>query len=1046
MLDKIKYILSLIFVMFFCEVFSQENRMDSYVLNKDIATNNMSNSYLSSNIVTAIAQDENGVMWFGTRRGLNSFDSYNFEEYNQIDGIINATITDILPIGDTLFVGTEKGLCIYDIKNKATTNYFSEADSLILPNNHIYSISDPVNNRITICTKGGTSVYDLRTKKFYVPKINNYFPDYEVRSVEYMEYDDSWWIATSKGLLRYQKENQSLQHFYSVKDIEETLPDNNLRCIHKIDDDEVFIGTSDGLCVLNVKNKIFRRIDLATLTNHQSPRLDVSKIISFNDDEIMLSTYTDGLYIYNFKNNTATHISKFDRRNAISDNYIYDVFKDENGSVWVATFTGLNRFENNLANFSTINIFKNGSLLSINYFIEMNDGNILIGTESGIKVFNIEDESIVDFKTYFNSKENYFESLYVYSFYLDKDSCLWVGTRNDGLFIYDIKKDIIINVSKEFNIQDLNHAVVREMVRDEFDNMWVATNRGLCCINLNDKSHVFYNNDRNNDKTIPYDDVFDLMLADDVLYVTTGDGLAIYQYDTDDFTTYHLPDSLTKKDIVKNNGLFDIVDGGDGRYYIGSYSNGMLAFSPDTKTFKTSKREDSFGMMIYAILPDNNGFLWASTSKGVMKYDLQTKETRMYDVTDGLQGSEFTPNAFLRSSNGYVFFGGFNGFNYFKPKEIKLETRMPKVIISKIQTNAGKKIRYLNHGDTIHLSYNENSFEISFATLNLLRKNMVNYSYMMDNYDDEWMFYKSNHRYVDYNKLRPGTYTFKLKASNEVNIWMDNPLELTIIIHPAWYQRLSFKITMIFIFSFVIYIIIRQRTKMKMQKMEQKRKIDELETQMARLKQKTLQLQMNPHVIFNTLNSIQQYIINHDVNKAVGYLTSFSRLMRRILNNSNERFISLSDELDAVNLYLELESMRLGNRFNYEVIVDPELDVDNIEIAPLIIQPFVENAIIHGLVPKKDNCFLKIEVSKIPEEEKIICVIEDNGVGRIYSEKMKEKTGGSHKSYGMSITRRRLEMLSKISNEDFSVEIIDLYDDYNQPEGTRVNIIISYQE
>ena len=104
MLDKIKYILSLIFVMFFCEVFSQENSMQSYVLNKDIATNNVSNSYLSSNIVTAIAQDENGMMWFGTRRGLNSFDSYTFEEYNQIDGIINATITDIMPIGDTLFV------------------------------------------------------------------------------------------------------------------------------------------------------------------------------------------------------------------------------------------------------------------------------------------------------------------------------------------------------------------------------------------------------------------------------------------------------------------------------------------------------------------------------------------------------------------------------------------------------------------------------------------------------------------------------------------------------------------------------------------------------------------------------------------------------------------------------------------------------------------------------------------------------------------------------------------------------------------------------
>ena len=1045
MLDKIKYILSLIFVMFFCEVFSQENSMQSYVLNKDIATNNVSNSYLSSNIVTAIAQDENGMMWFGTRRGLNSFDSYTFEEYNQIDGIINAAITDIMPIGDTLFVGTEKGLCIYNIRNKETTNYFSETDSLILPDNHIYSFSEPVNNRITICTKGGTSVYDLRTKKFYIPKINNYFPDYEVRSVEYMEYDDSWWVATSNGLIRYQEENQSLRHFYSVKDVVETLSDNSLLSLHKIDDHRMFLGTSDGLCMLDIEKNELRRINLAQLTNHQSPKLEISKIITFNDEEIMLSTYTDGLYIYNYKNNTATHISKFDRRNAISDNYIFDVFKDDNGSIWVATFTGLNRFENNLANFTTISVFKNGSVLSINYFIEMDSSNILVGTESGIKAFNIEDESIIDFKTYFKSKENYFDSLYVYSFFLDGDSCLWVGTRNDGLFIYDIKKDVIINVAEKYQIDRLNHAVVREIVRDEFDNMWVATNQGLCCIDLNDKSHVFYNNDRNNDKTIPYDDVFDLMLADDVLYVTTGDGLAIYQYDTDDFTTYHLPDSLTKKDIVKNNGLFDIVDGGDGRYYIGSYSNGMLAFSPDTKTFKTSKREDSFAMMIYAILPDNNGFFWASTSKGVMKYDLQTKETRMYDVTDGLQGSEFTPNAFLRSSNGYVFFGGFNGFNYFKPNEIKLEVRIPKVIISKIQTNAGKKIRYLNHGDTIHLSYNENSFEISFATLNLLRKNMVNYSYMMDNYDDEWMFYKSNHRYVDYNKLRPGTYTFKLKVSNEVNIWMDNPLELTIIIHPAWYQRIWFKIMMILITALAIYMIIRQRTKIRAQKMEQRRKISELEVQMVQLKQKTLQLQMNPHVIFNTLNSIQQYIINHDAYKAVAYLTSFSRLMRKILNNSNERYISLSDELEAVNLYLELESMRLGNRFNYEVIVDTELDINNIEIAPLIIQPFVENAIIHGLMPKKENCLLKIEVSKFAEE-KLLCVVEDNGVGRQYSEKMKEKSGGTHKSYGMSITRRRLEMLSKISNEDFSVEIIDLYNDENQPEGTRVNIIISYQD
>ena len=675
----------------------------------------------------------------------------------------------------------------------------------------------------------------------------------------------------------------------------------------------------------------------------------------------------------------------------------------------------------------------------------MDDDDFLVGTESGIKVFNINDQSVKDFKSYFNSKEDYFESLYIYCFYLDSDSCLWVGTRNDGLYIYDIKSDEVVDVAKEYGIPNLTHAVVRGIEIDKYDNLWVATNIGLCRINLNDKTHVFYNSEKRNRKSLPYDDLFDLMLADDMLYVTSGDGLAIYSYETDDFTRYYIPDTLMKGDVVNNNALFDIVDGGEGRYFIGSYSSGMLTFDPKTKTFRTSKINENLGMMVYAIIPDGNGYLWASTSKGIIKYNLSTKTITIYDKSDGLQGNEFIPNAFLRSSDGTLFFGGYSGFNYFKPKDIQLERKTPKVIVTSLQTRNGKKYKYLNHGDTIHLTHKDNSFEIGFATINLFRKNMVNYSCMLDHYDDEWSFHNSSHRYTDYNKLRPGTYVFKLRAANEVKMWTENPLELTIIIHPAWYQKLWFKVIVMLSLTLIIYLSFNHRNKIIRQKREQKKRINELESQMTQLKQKTLQLQMNPHVIFNTLNSIQQYIIAHDADKAVSYLTSFSRLMRRILNNSNERYISLSDELDAVNLYLELESMRLGNKFAYEIIVDPEISSADIEIAPLIIQPFVENAIIHGLVPKKEDCFLKIMISKIAED-KLLCIIEDNGVGRRYSEKMKERIGKGHKSYGMSITRRRLEMLSKISNDDFSVEILDLYDNNNESKGTRVNIVIGFHD
>ena len=1046
MTNKVNYIILIFLAFIIGELSAQNNSLSSYVLNKDIATNKVSQSYLSTNVVTAIEQDKNGMMWFGTKRGLNSYDSYGFEEYNQTDGIINATITDIRSIGDTLFVGTEKGLCIYDIRNKKTTNFFAETDSLVIPDNHIFYISQPINGKIVVCTKGGTSVYDLKAKKFEIPKINNYFPDYEVRSIEYIACNDSWFVATSNGLVVYQDDNQSLRHYNYIGNYDNTLPNNDLKCMCKISDEMIFIGTSNGVCVLDARNRDIKRIDLNALTRNKSLKLDISNIIPFTDNEVMISTYTNGLYIYNYQENTAMHISKFNKVNALSENYIYDIYKDEQGTVWVATFTGLNRFENNLAKFSTVSIYENGSMLSINSFLEMQDNNILVGTESGIKVFNVNDKSITDFKTFFNSKENYFESLYVYNFYLDEeDSCIWVGTRNNGLYIYDIKADEVVDVSDAYNISKLKHAVIRGTVKDKHDNVWVATNLGLCCVNLKNKTHRFYTPQKNNKNAIPNHDIFDLLLDDETLYVTTGNGLAIYNYDSDNFSNYYLPDSLTRNDVVKNNGFFDIVDGEDGRFYIGSYSNGMLAFSPDKRQFKTPKVMGYLGTMVYAIVPDDHGALWASTSKGIMKYDLTTKETMNYDVSDGLQGSEFSPNAFLKSKDGFVFFGGFSGFNYFKPDEIQLETQEPKVVITKVLTSDGKKYRYLTHGDTIHMSYKYNSFEIEFATMNLLRRNMVKYAYMLDNYDREWSYYKSNHRYVDYNKMRPGTYVFKIKAANEVNVWTEEPVELTIIIHPAWYQRAWFKISVILLLSFIVFVVVKERNKIVNQKREQKRIITELETQMLQLKQKTLQLQMNPHVIFNTLNSIQQYILNNDAANAVSYLSSFSKLMRRILNNSNERYITLSDEIEAVSLYLQLESMRLGNRFNYKIEVDSEIDANNIEIAPLIVQPFVENAIIHGLVPKKDNCFLSIRFSKL-SDDKLLCVIEDNGVGRKHSEMMKQERGSSHKSYGMSITKRRLETLTKISNDEFSVEIVDLYDDNGNAAGTRVNIIISFYD
>lgn len=1030
------------------ELEAQENSLERYHVVKDISHSSVAPSYLSSNIVTTIEQDKNGMLWFGTKRGLNSFDSYSFEEYSNKDGIINATITNIRAVDETLFIGTVKGLSVYNIKERNCVNYFAEIDSLVLPHNCICYISQPVNDKIVICTKGGTSVYNLITKEFVIPKVENYKPEYEINYVEYMAHDDSWWVATSNGLIKYNHVNQSIMHFYHVKDVQSTIPDNFLNCFCVKDSINIFIGTQNGLCLLNTQNNEIKRIDLNELANYQSNNIDISKIIRFSDEEIMISTRGDGIFLYNYVDETVMLISKMNRRYTISENVVFDIYKDSNGTVWIATFTGLNKLEKKLSNFFTVQHFEDRTLLAVTYFHEMPNGNILFGTESGIKIFNIDDVSVTDFSDYYGLENTILDSLYIYSLYYDDtDTSLWVGTRSDGLYKFSFEKNTIVEISRKYDANKLKHAIVREIVRDDNDNLWLTTNIGLCCLNVRTEDVKFFLNNPKESHSLPNNDTYDLILADTVLYVTTGDGLALYNFERDEFKTYRIPDSLTKDNVVKNNGLYDIVLGGDGRwYYIGSYSCGLVAFNPVTKEIKTAVPKGRFSSsIVYSVIPDDKGNLWASTNKGITKYNLYNRETTVYDISDGLQGNEFTPNAFLDYSGGFIFFGGFNGFTYFDPDEIYLETTKPQVVVTSLKTNNDKLYRYITDGDTIRLTYKDNSIEIGFATLNLLRKNMVTFSYILDGYDEDWLTYNYNHPYAEYHRLRPGTYTFKLKASNELNVWNDKPLCVTIIIKPAWYQTLMFKLSLILIIIVTIYASIRHRSKIILQKREQRRKINELEIQMNQLKQKTLQLQMNPHVIFNTLNSIQQYIINNDIDNAVHYLSSFSKLMRRILNNSNERYIALSDELDAIHLYLELESMRLGNRFSYDIKIDDDIDDKNIEVAPLIIQPFVENAIIHGLVPKKTDCRLMLSFSKVAVN-KILCVVEDNGVGRRYSERKKIEAGGAHKSYGMSITKRRLEMLGQLSNDDFSVEIIDLYDDRGDPAGTRVNITISFHE
>lgn len=208
----------------------------------------------------------------------------------------------------------------------------------------------------------------------------------------------------------------------------------------------------------------------------------------------------------------------------------------------------------------------------------------------------------------------------------------------------------------------------------------------------------------------------------------------------------------------------------------------------------------------------------------------------------------------------------------------------------------------------------------------------------------------------------------------------------------------------------------------------------------AEMTQKNLQQQMNPHFIFNTLNSIQYYMYQHDKMATNDYMSKFSRLMRKTLENSRFTAIPVKDELEALTLYLELEALRFKNKFNYTVTIDEDIDVVMHKIPTMLIQPYVENAICHGLMHKEEQGTVSVDLRL--EENTIVCTIHDNGIGREAALKIKNSNNGQHQSLGTTITESRLKLVHSFYGSSMKIEYQDLKSEDGTPQGTKVIIHI----
>ncbi len=436
------------------------------------------------------------------------------------------------------------------------------------------------------------------------------------------------------------------------------------------------------------------------------------------------------------------------------------------------------------------------------------------------------------------------------------------------------------------------------------------------------------------------------------------------------------------------------------------------------------------------IIEDADGQIWISSFDGIYQYDEQEKNLQRLALSKTLN-QNFAQRGLFRFKNK-IYAPGTHGIDIIHRRRRSSNAVIPKIQLVNV-IHPDKRLdpaRNLEVRTALDFAAQEKQSILEFAPLHFgaPMENQLQYRLTPDAAWEDI----SRSRQIDLSKISFGKYELELRASNADGIWSpakSYPLRLQI----PWFLSKWFYAALILALLGIIYGLYRWKIR-QMVKIQEKQA--EIDRQIAEIELKALKAQMNPHFVFNSLNSVKALILEDKRQEAVEYLSSFSDLIRKILNNSNDKFIRLQDELETIRLYLALESLRFDEAFVYEIKVDPAVNADFIEVPALILQAYIENAIWHGLLHKEHGeKKLLIDVRRMDKDIEII--VEDNGIGRQAAALIKTRSSAKTRSFGMTITGQRIDLLKQLYGNQARVQLIDLENNRQESIGTRV--IIRFQ-
>ncbi len=936
------------------------------------------NGLLSSEVFD-ILQDSKGFIWIATNYGVNRFDGYRFESFDLTSGLADNTILELYE--------DYRGR-IWFVSLTGRLSYYFNGRIHTFPHNNLI---DAYKNRNAVPYK----------KTFLVDKQDNvYLSLYESGSIR-VNFD-----GTIQNLTPIRKEGK-LSYI-------KVAENNHLMC------NSVQKQNQDG--TLNC--------DLLIVDNNEEYIIDTKMKAN------AMVTYTaankDYIYASGGKYLSIINRKKKTYRKICYEKKIIWLSIDDNGIVWVGFLGGgLKGYRDSQLNSLRYELLGDYSVSSI---VQDKEGGYWLSTlEGGIFYYPSLDLNALTVEGGLSSAK--ITNLDI------KNGIVWFSGEQGGLFSYD-RKRLVVHDDKEYNlvswqgdslfvslalaessagyqtriiynseiIQRFNHGF-GEVLKVDADTFYLYYNgfwklvKGVFLPNKSVEwpNRYFYD--------LCFNDEGDLWIGTEIgLFLYKKSGQLVSMADSNKLYSYRV----------------QCLEYLHGNLWIGTRGAGLLCKTPDTLLNYTAKHGLPSNT-INSLLMDNDT-IWAGTNSGVAKIIEHQNQLNVqkWSIEEGLYNDEVGG---IVMDNEFVYVATNNGLCYFDKNKSPINTCPPPVYISTIEIMG----RDTSNCEYLELEYSQNHLTFEFVGVSYKRTRPLQYQYKLEGLDLDWK--QTEQTKIQYTSLEPGNYTFKVKAINNSGVYSILPATVTIkILEPFW-RTTWFLLLCILGGAGLIACVITIYFSVRMRNYK---KQNYLINKMNKYRQQALSSQMNPHFIYNSLNSVQNYILKNDPYTSSEYLTKLGTLMRRILNNSQFETISLKEELKALFIYIEMELVRFRNSFEFEKNIDKNIDLESIAVPPLILQPFVENAIRHGLEPKESNKTLKLGITI--ENGTVAIIIEDNGIGRQESFRLKGQT--DHISLGGEITSKRLDLFNEIYQDMMMAVFLDLYDENEKPKGTKVIIKI----